>query len=278
MDGTPTLRMNEFMLASLAANKIDLGPARTASTGANLADPTELQFELDGRCREYIDNACKHFDTLVGKEEMEVVHYEGYGKDVMKTFKVSPDAWVQLVMQLAFHKMHQRPGVTYESCQTRKYQLGRTEVIRSASNESKAWAEAMLNVDTTDTERAALFRRAVARHLEYAGWASQGEGVDRHLFGLKRLLRDGEETPGIYNDGGYGRSSHWELSTSQLSSEYVDGWGYGQVVEDGFGLAYAIGAEYVRWTITCQKGVGSSKLGHFLAEAATETRRMMARS
>jgi Choline/Carnitine o-acyltransferase len=41
--------------------------------------------------------------------------------------------------------MFGRPGVTYESAQTRKYQLGRTEVIRSASKESKAWAEAMLD-------------------------------------------------------------------------------------------------------------------------------------
>ena len=78
-----------------------------------------------------------------------MLHYEGYGKEVMKRFKVSPDAWVQLVKQLAFHKMFGRPGVTYESCQTRKYQQGRTEVIRSASNESKAWAEAMLDPDAT---------------------------------------------------------------------------------------------------------------------------------
>lgn len=56
---------------------------------------------------------------------------------------MSPDAWVQLVKQLAFYKMFGRPAVTYESAQTRKYQLGRTEVIRSASNETKAWAEAM---------------------------------------------------------------------------------------------------------------------------------------
>ena len=79
----------------------------------------------------------------------QVLHYEGYGKGLMKRFKVSPDAWVQLVKQLAFHKMFGRPGVTYESCQTRKYQRGRTEVIRSASNESKAWAEAMLDPNAT---------------------------------------------------------------------------------------------------------------------------------
>jgi len=50
--------------------------------------------------------------------------------------------------------MFGRPGVCYESAQTRKYQLGRTEVIRSASNESKAWAEAMLNPrETVSTPR-----------------------------------------------------------------------------------------------------------------------------
>jgi hypothetical protein len=72
-----------------------------------------------------------------------VLHYEGYGKDYIKRYKLSPDGWAQLVKQLAFHKMFSRPGVTYESAQTRKYQLGRTEVIRSASNESKEWVEAM---------------------------------------------------------------------------------------------------------------------------------------
>ncbi|KAG8214728.1 Choline/Carnitine o-acyltransferase-domain-containing protein [Butyriboletus roseoflavus] len=258
MDGTPTLRMNEFMLASLAANKVDLGPARTESTGTKLVAPTELKFELDARCRGYIDAACEHFDGLVGQHEMQVLHYEGYGKALMKRFKVSPDAWVQLVKQLAFHKMFNRPGVTYESCQTRKYQRGRTEVIRSASNESKAWTEAMLDPDVTDGERAKLFLRAVGRHLAYAGWAGEGQGVDRHLYGLKRMLRRGEETPELYTDVGYSRSNHWELSTSQLSSRYLDGWGYGEVVPDGYGLSYSIDDGYVRWTITSLRGDGSS--------------------
>ena len=76
---------------------------------------------------------------------LKVLHYEGLGKNFTKAHKTSPDATAQLVKQLAFHKMFSRPGVTYESAQTRKYQLGRTEVIRSASKESKAWAEAMLD-------------------------------------------------------------------------------------------------------------------------------------
>jgi carnitine O-acetyltransferase len=73
-----------------------------------------------------------------------------------------------------------------------------------------------------------LFRAAVTRHIQYATWAADGQGVDRHLFGLKRMLREGEELPEIYKDEAFGKSNHWELSTSQLSSPYFDGWGYGE--------------------------------------------------
>lgn len=51
-----------------------------------------------------------------------------------------------MVKQLAYGKMNNgRPAVTYESAQTRKFRLGRTEVIRVASRESKAFVEAMLD-------------------------------------------------------------------------------------------------------------------------------------
>ncbi|KAH7913979.1 acyltransferase ChoActase/COT/CPT [Hygrophoropsis aurantiaca] len=277
MDGTPTLRMNEFILASLAANKVDLGAPRAHATGANLPQPQELKFELDRTAQTYVNNACQHFDELVGKHDMAVLHYEGYGKDLMKKYKASPDAWAQLVKQLAFHKMHNRPGVTYESCQTRKYQHGRTEVIRSASSEAKAWAEAMLNPEETDVHRATLFRKAVSRHLQYAAWAADGQGVDRHLFGLKKMLREGEPMPRIYDDPAFSKTNHWELSTSQLSSKFLDGWGYGEVVTDGYGLSYSIDDHYIRWTITSLKQ-DTPALKHYLAEAATETRQMMERA
>lgn len=277
MDGTPSLRLNETTLASLTSGKVDLGPARTPETGRDLPAPKELPFVVDAKTQEYVKNAESAFDDLVGRHDMEVLHYEGYGKEYIKKFKASPDAWAQLVKQLAFHKMFARPGVCYESAQTRKYQLGRTEVIRSASNESKAWAEAMLDPHETDERRAQLFRKAVTRHLQYAAWAADGQGVDRHLFGLKRMLKEGEPVPAIYTDEAFAKTSHWELSTSNLSSPYLDGWGYGEVVPDGFGLSYSIGDEYIRWTITSLK-LRTAELKHYLAEAATETRAMMERA
>ena len=73
-----------------------------------------------------------------------------------------------------------------------------------------------------------MFRKAISRHLQYAAWAADGQGVDRHLFGLKMSLKEGESVPDIYTDEAFSKTNHWELSTSQLSSPYLDGWGYGE--------------------------------------------------
>ena len=89
-------------------------------------------------------------------------------------------------------------------------------------------------------ECAQLLRQAVKSHGEYIASASDGKGVDRHLFGLKKLLASGEEVPAIYKDPAYGYSSSWYLSTSQLSSEFFNGYGWSQVIDAGFGIAYMI--------------------------------------
>jgi len=110
------------------------------------------------------------------------------------------------------------------------------------------------------------------------------------------MVKEGEALPEIYQDSAYSRTNHWELSTSQLSSKYLDGWGYGEglrcsfyvrasrtycsshpVVPDGYGLSYSIGDDHIRWTITSLK-LGTEKFKACLAEAATETRQMMERA
>jgi carnitine O-acetyltransferase len=197
--------MTEFMIGALAGGKIPQGDASSISA---LPEPKELQFELDEKANQDIQTAQHNFNELIGNHELEVLQYGGLGKNACKTHKVSPDATAQIIKQLAFHKLNGRPGISiasqawlsthiqlgvcYESAQTRKFALGRTEVIRAASSESKAFAEAMLDAERTNEERMALFKKAVNRHLQYAAWAADGQGVDRHLFGLKRLLKEGE--------------------------------------------------------------------------------------
>ena len=90
-----------------------------------------------------ISRAQEHFEALVKKHDVSVLVFDGYGKDLIKAMKLSPDAYVQMAMQLAYYKMHCVCRATYETTQTRKFAYGRTETTRTVSMDSVAFVKAM---------------------------------------------------------------------------------------------------------------------------------------
>ena len=237
MDGTPTHRLNDYVNEMIFHNKLDFSDP---SVRSNLPDPTVVKFHVTKEVQVEIERATKDFTEVIGAHELRVQAYQGYGKGLIKKFKCSPDAYVQMIIQLAYSKMYGKNRPTYESAATRRFQQGRTETCRSVSDESVAFCKAMADHSIDPKETAALFHKAVKAHVEYISAASDGKGVDRHLFGLKKLLGPNDEVPAIYRDPTYAYSSTWFLSTSQLSSEYFNGYGWSQVVDDGWGIAYMI--------------------------------------
>lgn len=139
--------------------------ATHGTPGTDLPHPEELVFITNEQVHTHIRSAEEAFDALLADHELhvcihpshsfpflpltprisQVLHYEAYGSAYIKTHKLSPDAWAQLIKQLAFFKMHGRLGVTYESAQTRKFKKGRTEVVRSVSSEGAEWVKAMVD-------------------------------------------------------------------------------------------------------------------------------------
>lgn len=53
--------------------------------------------------------------------------------------------------------------------------------------------------------------------------------LNRFFKGLRMSLKSNEKKPTIFTDPAYAKSTHWNLSTSQLSSEYFQGYGWGEV-------------------------------------------------
>jgi carnitine O-acetyltransferase len=237
MDGTPTHRLNDYVNEVIFNNKLDFSDP---SVRSSLPEPKIVKFNVNKALQAEIDRASNDFRELIGQHELRVQAYQGYGKGLIKKFKCSPDAYVQMVIQLAYHKMYGKNRPTYESAATRRFQLGRTETCRTVSDDSVAFCNAMADPNIDNKATAELFRKAVSAHVEYISAASDGKGVDRHLFGLKKLLAPGEELPAIYKDPAYSYSSTWFISSSQLSSEYFNGYGWSQVVDDGWGIAYMI--------------------------------------
>jgi carnitine O-acetyltransferase len=237
MDGTPTHRLCDTVNALIFGEKLDFG---NPSVRSNLAEPSVLRFEVNSQVQNDIATAQKLFQEVIDQHELKVQAYQGYGKGLIKKFKCSPDAYVQMVIQLAYHKMYGKNRPTYESAATRKFQQGRTETCRTVSDESVAFCDAMADPEIGPAECEKLFRAAVNAHIKYIADASDGRGVDRHLFGLKKLIQEGEEMPELFKDPAYTYSSTWYVSSSQLSSEFFNGFGWSEVVEQGWGIAYMI--------------------------------------
>ncbi|CEL00681.1 Putative Carnitine acetyl transferase [Aspergillus calidoustus] len=271
MDGSPTHRMNDHLNASIFNNKIDLSEKPVRS---DLPDPRPINFTLNEEVLEAIDAAAKEHHQQIAAHELRVQSYQAYGKGLIKKFKCSPDAYVQMIIQLAYFKMYGKNRPTYESASTRKFAEGRTETIRTVSDDSVAFCKAISDPAVPREEAVRLFRTALAAHSKYTAEASDGKGVDRHLFGLKKLLREGEPLPSIYSDPAYAYSGSWYLSTSQLSSEYFNGYGWSQVIDDGFGIAYMINENSLNFNIVCKR-IGADRMSYYINEAAGDIRDML---
>lgn len=100
-----------------------------------------------------------------------------------------------MLIQLGCYKCFGVSRPTYESAATRRFQLGRTETCRSVSVESVNFVKTFENPEATAQEKIAAARAAFNAHVKFIGDASAGKGVDRHLFGLKKLVEPGTELP-----------------------------------------------------------------------------------
>lgn len=282
MDATPTVQLNNQVLLLIAKEDpeafVSEIEAATSPASAAVVDlPSVLPFDLSVQLQNDIALAQTKFDETIAAHDEEVFQYYGYGKNLIKQFKVSPDAYVQMMIQLAYYKLTGKIRPTYESAATRKYLKGRTETGRSASSEAKKFVETWSDLKATPEEKIATFNAACKQHVKYLLEAADGKGVDRHLFGLQQMLQPGEEVPEIFKDPVYKYSSTWYLSTSQVPSEYFQSWGWSQVIDEGFGLAYLVNSEWLHVHISCKKGYGlrSDYMKYYLTEAANEMKQVL---
>ncbi|KAK9675261.1 Carnitine O-acetyltransferase mitochondrial [Basidiobolus ranarum] len=270
MDGTPNARLNDYILSSIAKDTVNYG---SETVRQDLKAPEQLKFSFNDQVLKTIKDSEQSFDNTMAKQELSTLAYHGYGKNLIKKFRSSPDAFVQMIIQLAYFKMYGTSRATYEAATTRKYEHGRTETGRTVSIESAAFVKAMEDLDVSNDQKVALASAAMDGHVKYLGAAAEGQGVDRHLFGLRLSLRPDEPKPSIFTDEGYTKSTHWNLSTSQLASEHFDNWGFGEVVPDGFGIGYIIKNNALHFNVTSMH-LGSKTLNHLLAESAEEMKQI----
>ncbi|KAI7818178.1 Choline/Carnitine o-acyltransferase-domain-containing protein [Gamsiella multidivaricata] len=275
MDATPTSRLCRFMIDEAQARSLpdfrNLNAEDLYECASALDKPEPLKFASSEALDKAIEDAHAYFKATVEAHEMVPTEFKGYGKGLIKAFKMSPDAYVQMALQLAYYRKHGELVATYESAATRKYRHGRTETARSCSKESKAFCEAMDNPEMGLKARAAACRAAVARHAQYTAWAVDGQAIDRHLLGLRLIRKPEEPVPAMFEDPVFSRSCRWRLSTSQISDDCFIAYGWGEVVPDGYGCAYMVKEAELDFCITSLK-LGSKEFGQYIVDALEEMR------
>ncbi|XP_028176763.1 carnitine O-acetyltransferase isoform X3 [Ostrinia furnacalis] len=232
-EGQPIAVLTDYIIQYIEQDK------KSPTQSARPKEPVLLKFAMNNEVSEMINNAKTNLNRLADNLELNCFTYDKYGKNFIKTQKMSPDSYLQMAMQYAFYRLHQTPGAHYESAATRMYVGGRTETIRSCSIESIEFAKTMLNAQSSPKEKIQAMKNAINAHKNYTVQALQGYGVDRHLLGLKlTALENGIEVPKLYSDAGYIKSAHMRISTSQVACKCDGFMCYGPLVANGYATCY----------------------------------------
>ncbi|XP_048874893.1 carnitine O-acetyltransferase-like [Brienomyrus brachyistius] len=201
--------------------------------------PRKLRFNITPEIKADIEKAKQNMNIMVQDLDMKVLVFPHFGKNIPKSYKMSPDAFIQVALQLAYFRMYRRCCSTYESASLRMFRLGRTDTIRSASIDSLNFARAMDDSAKPSTEKVALMEKAVKAHRTYTDMAIRGQAIDRHLLGLKLQAHDDLiSIPKVFMDTSYAVAMHYNLSTSQVPAKTDCVMCFGPVVPDGYGVCY----------------------------------------
>ncbi|KAA0704473.1 Carnitine O-palmitoyltransferase 1, liver isoform [Triplophysa tibetana] len=216
---------------------------------SSLPRPQRLSWDISAECQERVERSLTVAQALADDIDFHVYPIQEFGKGAIKKCKISPDAFIQIALQLAYYRNRGTFTLTYEASMTRLFREGRTETVRSCTSESYAFVKALESGESKEVCRH-LFRAAAERHQNLYRMAMTGAGIDRHLLCLYIVSKYlGEESPFLKEV----LSDTWRLSTSQTPLQQVElfdfvnhpdyttcGGGFGPVADDGYGVSYII--------------------------------------
>ncbi|XP_037609007.1 carnitine O-acetyltransferase [Sebastes umbrosus] len=225
--------------------------------------PQKLHFNMTPEIKKDIEEAKHAMNILAQDLDVRVIVFGHFGKNVPKAHKMSPDAFIQMALQLAYYRMYQRCCATYESASLRMFRLGRTDTIRSASSASATFVKAFDDPSKQNTEKVDLLEKAVNAHRSYTNMAISGQAIDRHLLGLKMVaVEEKLSIPDIYSDAAYAKALNYKLSTSQVPSKTDCVMCFGPVASNGYGVCYNPMDDHINFAVSSFNACTETNAAH----------------
>ncbi|CAB9509949.1 Putative mitochondrial carnitine O-acetyltransferase [Seminavis robusta] len=213
--------------------------------------PKKLEFHLPPKVKELIRHAETNLGDQIIASDMEILEFQGYGKSLIVKNSLSPDSFVQMSMMMAYYSLYGKFVCSYEPVLTKAFYHGRTEAMRGATPQAKKLCEVWCNPKSTKVEKLEALRVATKEHSRLVRECANGKGVDRHLFALKCIAeRNSVPLPALFKSGAWKTLNHTVLSTSNCGNPSLRLFGFGPVVQDGFGIGYIIKDHGVQFAIS----------------------------
>ncbi|KAM8924854.1 choline O-acetyltransferase [Pelodytes ibericus] len=249
-DGIVLVQCTEHLLKFMKSSPKKLVRADSVS---ELPAPRRLRWKCSPEIQGHLASSAEKLQRIVNNLDFTVYTFNNYGKEFIKKQRMSPDAYIQVSLQLAFYKCHRRLVPTYESASIRRFQMGRVDNIRSSTAEALTFVKAMTDGQTTisDAEKMQYLRDAIMAQTNYTILAITGMAIDNHLLALRELAKEHcKEIPELFTDEMYLSSNRFVLSTSQVPTTMEMFCCYGPVVPNGYGTCYNPQPEHVLFCIS----------------------------
>ncbi|CAG5111247.1 Oidioi.mRNA.OKI2018_I69.chr2.g5573.t1.cds [Oikopleura dioica] len=211
--------------------------------------------------------------------DLNVFKFEKFGKTFIKKQNMSPDAFLQVALQCAYHRIYCRLPCSYESGSIRRFRDGRVDNIRASTipalqlcrhlSEFYSRGDCKSSLSTNSMD---YLRKAVRFQTSITQQAITGKGLDNHLLALLNTLKEVSlPIPELFTDNSFKTFNHFELSTSQIPTISRDIYMcYGPVVPDGYGCSYNPQKDCIVFCISSYKdcdATSSERFRRALAES-----------
>ncbi|XP_067217566.1 carnitine O-acetyltransferase b isoform X1 [Chanodichthys erythropterus] len=246
-------------------------PDRVRAPLIPLPMPKKLYFYINSEIKWDLEMAKQNLDILINDLDIKCFNFQRFGKEFAKHLKLSPNSFIQVAIQLAYYRVHNEVCAACDIASLRMFRGGRTDYIRSPTNQMLGFIQAFDDYAVSREAKVQLLREAVDAYSILTEQSLMGQGIDRHLLGLKlQAIEEGLSVPRIFMDTAYGLATHWKLRTGQVPTITDSVMCFGPLVPDGYAVCYNPQQDHVHFSITafnCCEETNAEKLALTLEQS-----------
>ncbi|VDO03404.1 unnamed protein product [Rodentolepis nana] len=156
------------------------------------SDPEPVNWQVFDEMVPVYKMALKLCESVIKSLRVSEIHFSLFGRSkVKKEWNLCVDAFIQAVLHVAYFRLTGRLALCAEYVPCRLYSNGRSETLRSLTNEMEDFISAF-HASTSESgikqtkisKCLSLLKTACQRHEFLLKHATSGRGVDRHLLSL----------------------------------------------------------------------------------------------